>query len=158
MTELWKRSAQELAALIANKKASSVEIVDAHLARIEAVNPTVNAIVRVLSNEARAAAADADRKVASGEPLGPLHGVPCTVKENIDMAGLPTTWGVPALSGAVNAARCAGGGEDAAGRCNTDWPHEPTRHGAAHAYGQQPLRPHAESVEPQTHRRRIEWW
>ncbi len=101
MTELWKRSAQELAALIANKKASSVEIVDAHLARIGAVNPTVNAIVRVLADEARAAAADADRKVASGEPLGPLHGVPCTVKENIDMAGLPTTWGVPALSGAV---------------------------------------------------------
>ncbi len=101
MTELWKRSAQELAALIANKKASSVEIVDAHLARIEAVNPTVNAIVRVLSSEARAAAADADRKVALGEPLGPLHGVPCTVKENIDIAGLPTTWGVPALSGAV---------------------------------------------------------
>ena len=101
MTELWKRSAKELAALIANKKASSVEIVDAHLARIGAVNPTVNAIVRVLADEARAAAADADRKVASGEPLGPLHGVPCTVKENIDMAGLPTTWGVPALSGAV---------------------------------------------------------
>jgi amidase len=89
MTELWKRSAQELAALIANKKASSVEIVDAHLARIEAVNPTVNAIVRVLADEARAAAADADRKVASGEPLGPLHGVPCTVKENIDRRASP---------------------------------------------------------------------
>lgn len=101
MTELWKRSAKELAALIANKKASSCEVVDAHFARIEAVNPTVNAIVRVMADEARAAAAIADRKVATGEPLGPLHGVPCTVKENIDMAGLPTTWGVKALSGAV---------------------------------------------------------
>ncbi len=80
MTEIWKRSAQELAALIANKKVSSVEVIDAHLARIKAVNQTVNAIVRVMADEARAAATDADRKVASGEPLGSLHGVPFTVK------------------------------------------------------------------------------
>ena len=98
MTELWKRSAQELAALIASKQVSSTEVVDAHLSRIEAVNPKVNAVVRVMADEARSAAVKADRKVASGEPLGALHGVPCT---NIDMAGLPTTWGVPALSGAV---------------------------------------------------------
>ena len=57
--------------------------------------------MRVLADEARSAAVEADRKVASGERIGPLHGVPVTVKENIDMAGLPTTWGVPALSGAV---------------------------------------------------------
>jgi amidase len=101
MTELWKRSAKELAALIASKQVSSAEVVDAHLARIEAANPKVNAVVRVLADAARSAAAAADRKVASGDPLGPLHGVPCTVKENIDMAGLPTTWGVPALSGAA---------------------------------------------------------
>jgi amidase len=101
MTELWKRSAKELAALIANKKVSSVEVIDAHLARINAVNQTVNAIVRVMADDARATAIDADRKVASGEPLGPLHGVPFTVKENIDMAGLPTTWGVPAFAKAV---------------------------------------------------------
>jgi amidase len=101
MTELWNRSAKELAALIASKQVSSTEVVDAHLSRIEVVNPKVNAIVRVMANQARSTAAEADRKVASGEPLGPLHGVPCTVKENIDMAGLPTTWGVPALSGAV---------------------------------------------------------
>jgi amidase len=101
MTELWKRSAKELAALIANKKVSSVEVIDAHLARIKAVNQTVNAIVRVMADDARAAATDADRKAASGEPLGPLYGVPFTVKENIDMAGLPTTWGVQALTKAV---------------------------------------------------------
>ena len=70
-------------------------------ARIEAVNPHLNAIVRLLANEARAAAAEADRLVAAGRPLGPLHGVPFTVKENIDMAGLPTTWGVPALANAI---------------------------------------------------------
>jgi amidase len=101
MMELWKRSAKELAALIASKQVSPTEVVDAHLSRIEAVNLKVNAVVRVMADQARSAAVEADRKVASGEPLGPLHGVPCTVKENIDMAGLPTTWGVPALSGAV---------------------------------------------------------
>ncbi len=99
--QLWQRSARELAQLIASKQASSAEVVEAHLARIDAVNPKVNAVVRVLAEEARGAAAEADRKVARGETLGPLHGVPFTVKENIDMAGLPTTWGVPALAGAV---------------------------------------------------------
>ncbi len=92
MTELSKRSAQELSALISNKNASSVEIVDAHLARIEAVNPTVNAIMRVLIDEARATALDADRKVASGEPLGPLHGVPCTVKVRSERICAWTLW------------------------------------------------------------------
>ncbi|WP_422280709.1 amidase family protein [Bradyrhizobium sp.] len=58
-------------------------------------------MVRVLADEARAGAALADRELAAGEKLGPLHGVPFTVKENIDMAGLPTTWGVPALAQAV---------------------------------------------------------
>jgi hypothetical protein len=121
MTELWKRSAQKLAALIASKQVSSVEVVDAHLSRIETVNPKVNAIVRIMADEARAGAAEADRKVASGDALGPLHGVPCTVKENIDMAGLPTTWGV--------ASRCSRGGENAGRRCHTGWPHEPSRYG-----------------------------
>ena len=101
MTELWRQSASELAKLIASKQVSATEVVDAHLARMDALNSQVNAVVRVLADEARSAAVEADRKVASGERIGPLHGVPVTVKENIDMAGLPTTWGVPALSGAV---------------------------------------------------------
>ncbi|MFA5941345.1 MAG: amidase [Sinimarinibacterium sp.] len=101
MTQLWQRSAQELAALIANKTVSSREVVDAHLARIEAVNPKVNAVTRVLAKEARAAADAADRKLADGAALGPLHGVPFTVKENIDLAGTPTTWGVKALAEAM---------------------------------------------------------
>ena len=101
MHELWRKSATELAALIANKAVSSAEVVEAHLARIEAVNPTVNAIVRVLGDDARKAAVVADQMVARGEALGPLHGVPFTVKENIDMAGLPTTWGVKALAQAI---------------------------------------------------------
>jgi amidase len=101
MTELWRRSAIELAGLIARREASASEVVDAHLARIDAVNPKLNAIVRVLADSARAQAAAADRKVAAGEPLGPLHGVPITVKENIDMAGLPTTNAVTLLANMV---------------------------------------------------------
>jgi amidase len=101
MSETWQLSASELAQRIARRQLSSVEVVDAHLARIDEVNPALNALVRVLADEARAGAALADKKLAAGEAVGPLHGVPFTVKENIDMAGLPTTWGVPALAQAV---------------------------------------------------------
>ncbi len=101
MSEIWQLSAAEQAERIAKRELSSVEVVNAHLARIDAVNPALNAIVKVLGDEARAEAVSADRKLAAGEKVGPLHGVPFTVKENIDMAGLPTTWGVPALAQAV---------------------------------------------------------
>src|SRR5215471_6225327 len=104
MSEIWQFSANELAQRIAKRELSSVEVVDAHLARIDAVNPALNAIVKVLGDEARAEAAGADRRLAAGEKIGPLHGVPFTVKENIDMAGLPTTWGVPALAQAITPA------------------------------------------------------
>ena len=101
MTELWQLDARTLAAKIAAKEVSSVEVVDAHLARIEATNPTINAVTRVLADEARAAAVVADRAVAAGDRLGPLHGVPCTVKQNIDQTGCATNWGLPALADAV---------------------------------------------------------
>jgi amidase len=101
MSEIWQLSATELAQRIARRHLSSAEVVDAHLARIDAVNPALNAVVKILADEARAAATLADRRLAAGETVGPLHGVPFTVKENIDMAGLPTTWGVPALAKAV---------------------------------------------------------
>jgi amidase len=101
MDELWKLDARSLAARIAAKEVSSVEVVDAHLARIGATNPTLNAVTRVLADEARAAAVQADRAVAAGDRLGPLHGVPCTVKQNIDQVGCATNWGLPALAEAV---------------------------------------------------------
>lgn len=101
MSELWQLGALELAAKIRAGEVSSVEVLDAHLARVDAVNGSLNAIVRVLDVEARAAAEAADRAVAAGDELGPFHGVPCTVKENIDLAGTPTTQGVPALAEAI---------------------------------------------------------
>ncbi len=99
--ELWRKSAVELASDIRERKVSSREVVEAHLQRIAEVNPQINAIVRVLADEAIAGAAAADAATARGDKLGALHGVPITVKENIDMQGLPTTQGVPALAEAV---------------------------------------------------------
>src|SRR5687768_5419388 len=91
--ELWGRSAGELAALIREGDVSSREVVQAHLDRIDAVNGSVNAVTVVLAADALAAAGQADRSSASG----PFHGVPFTIKENIDCSGSATTQGVPAL-------------------------------------------------------------
>ena len=101
MNELWRKGAVELAAMIRDREVSSREVVQAHLDRIEAVNPHLNAIVRLLADQALAAADAADLAVADGARLGPLHGVPFTVKENIDVAGTPTTHAIPALAEAV---------------------------------------------------------
>ena len=102
MTELWQQSASELAAMIVGKEVSSVEVIDVHLARIEQVNPHLNAITRVLADQARAGAKAADASLASGDALGPLHGVPLTVKQNIDLAGCATDNGVPAFAEAIS--------------------------------------------------------
>jgi len=99
-TELWRLSATELAQAIRSKQASSAEIIEAHLRRIEAVNPSINAVVIVLGEQALEAAAAADLVVAGGGDLPPLHGVPFTIKDNIDVAGTPTTQGLRAQAGA----------------------------------------------------------
>jgi len=101
MTELWQLGALELAGKIATREVSSREVVEAHLARVLQVNTDVNAIVRVLTVEALAAADRADEAVAAGAVLGPLHGVPCSVKENIDVEGTPTTNGVPMFADSI---------------------------------------------------------
>ena len=101
MRELWKQSALELAQAIARGQVSSVEVVQAHLDRISSVNEKVNAVTRVLSDSGLESARAADRVVADRGQLGPFHGVPFTVKENIDVAGSPTTQGVPAFADAV---------------------------------------------------------
>ena len=101
-TDLWKLGAGQLAAAIRSGEVSSREVVDAHIERIEAVNPVVNAVRVTLADQARAEADEADRRLAAGEPVGPLHGVPVSVKENVDVAGTATTWGVAAMAQAVS--------------------------------------------------------
>lgn len=121
---LWRCGAGELAALIREGTVSSRDVIEAHLARIEAVNPEINAVVRVLAGEARLAADAADESVRADHSLGPLHGVPFTVKENIDVAGTPTTAGVLANADAVAAVdnplveRMRGAGAIPIGRTN----------------------------------------
>ncbi len=85
--EILKLSATELARRILTKEVSSVEVTDAHLQRIEEVNPELNAVVR-LSPVALDDARNADRALARGDIAGPLHGVPFTVKDWIETAGL----------------------------------------------------------------------
>ncbi len=99
--ELWRKGALELADLIARKEVSSREVVAAHLARIDEVNPYLNAVVRRWDADSLSAADAADRAVATGDSLGALHGVPVTVKENIDLAGTPTTQSIAFLAEAV---------------------------------------------------------
>jgi Asp-tRNA(Asn)/Glu-tRNA(Gln) amidotransferase A subunit family amidase len=90
--------ATTLAALIRTRKLSPVEIMQAHLDRIEAVNPKINAIVTIADN-ALAAAKAAEAAVLAGNELGPLHGVPFTVKDSIDTAGVLTQRGSPIFKG-----------------------------------------------------------
>jgi amidase len=95
--ELWQESASSLAELIRSGATSSREVVDAHLERIDAVNAAVNAVVEVRPEEVRAEADAADAKQKSGAPLGVLHGVPFTIKSNLDVAGYSTNEGCVTL-------------------------------------------------------------
>ncbi|MEW2505799.1 amidase, partial [Amycolatopsis sp. NPDC047767] len=100
MSDLIWSDATELAELIRTGKASSVEVVRAHLDRIEATNPKVNAVVTVAEGALEAAKA-ADEELASGVEVGPLHGVPFTVKDSFDTAGVLTQRGSPIFAGRV---------------------------------------------------------
>ncbi|MDC3019350.1 amidase family protein [Gammaproteobacteria bacterium] len=94
MDELIKKGAVELGRLIKNGETSSEEVVKAHLERIKEVNPDINAITISLEESALELAVKSDN-ASKEEKERPLHGVPFTVKENIDFIGLPTTNGLP---------------------------------------------------------------
>jgi aspartyl-tRNA(Asn)/glutamyl-tRNA(Gln) amidotransferase subunit A len=97
-TDLIRTDATGLAELIRTGQASSVEVVQAHLDRIEATNPSISAIV-TLADGALDAARAADAELAAGAQLGPLHGVPFTVKDSFDTAGVLTQRGSPIFAG-----------------------------------------------------------
>ncbi|MDO0929664.1 amidase [Streptomyces sp. TG1A-8] len=114
--DLIRSDATELAELIRTGKVTSVEVVQAHLDRIKAVDPQINAVV-TLADGALEAAKAADEALAAGVEAGPLHGVPFTVKDSFDTAGVLTQRGSPIFKGripdtdATSVARmkCAGG-------------------------------------------------
>ncbi len=92
---LVRKSARELARLIRTRAVSPVEVLDAYLAVIEALNPKLNAIVTLAADQARDAARQAEAAVMTGEPLGPLHGLPIGVKDVTPTAGIRTTFASP---------------------------------------------------------------
>ncbi len=95
------RDATALAALIRTKQLSSREVVQAHLDRVAAVNPRINAVVTLMAEDALKAADAADRAVAAGESLGPLHGVPFSIKDALDTAGVLTQRGSKLFAGNI---------------------------------------------------------
>ena len=89
--------AAQIAADIRTKQTTAREVLEAYLDRVERFNPALNAIVVSDFEGARQRADELDALAARGEWQGPLHGVPMTIKESYNIAGMPTTWGVPAL-------------------------------------------------------------
>jgi len=95
MTELAFASATEIAKRIKAREVGCVEMLKMYFDRVDALNADLNAIIVQMREAALADAEEADRALARGDHLGPLHGVPMTTKESYDIAGTPTTWGVP---------------------------------------------------------------
>jgi amidase len=92
---LIRKTASELAALIASKAVSPVEVLEAHLSTIARVNPRLNAIVTLAADAARSQAKAAEAAVMRGDKLGSLHGLPVVIKDITATAGIRTTYGSP---------------------------------------------------------------
>lgn len=95
MSAIAFKSAVDLAQMIKHNEISSLELLDLYLDRVQQYNPQLNAIIVQDEVRARTRAREADAALARGEDWGPLHGVPMTCKESYDVAGLPTTFGIP---------------------------------------------------------------
>ncbi|MEO1678186.1 MAG: amidase family protein [Pseudomonadota bacterium] len=125
MTDPCSLSASEVARAVARGDLSAVEIAEAHLARLDRVNPSINAVVQDCRTEARAVASDIDARRQRGEDLGPLAGVPITTKVNADHAGYATTNGLRLLNDNIAEhdspfiANMRGAGAVTVGRTNT---------------------------------------
>ena len=98
MTELHWWSASEMAEAIRKRDLSASEVLEHHIARVEALDGPINAVVRWDTDRARAAARAADEAVVRGDDLGPLHGVPMTIKDSFQTEGCITTSGSPDLA------------------------------------------------------------
>src|SRR4029453_13350212 len=97
MAAVWQLSALELGRRFREGTLSPVEALASCLARLEEVNPAINAVIARRDSSARAEAQESERRYAQGRPLSPLDGVPLTVKDSLFTRDLPTTWGTPAL-------------------------------------------------------------
>ncbi len=122
--ELCQLDAITLAGLLRRREASAREVIAAHIARIEAADPAINAIVTRTFDQAAAAAADADAGLAGGQPAGLLHGLPVAHKDLADTAGVRTTYGSPLFAENIPerdelvVARMSGAGAISLGKTN----------------------------------------
>ena len=99
MTDLHLRSATDLIGLLRDGEVGAAELLDHHLDRVRAVNPTINAVIALDEDGARRQARAADEARARGDELGPLHGLPMTLKDVFEVVGMPATCGIPDLAG-----------------------------------------------------------
>ncbi len=99
--KIWQLSATELTTLTRNGDLSAEDAVASSISRMNAINPDLNAVVEDLSQQALQRARDLDQARAAGKPTGPLHGVPVTIKINVDQKGHATTNGVVALKDVI---------------------------------------------------------
>jgi amidase len=124
MSELAFKSATELARMIRSRDVGCTELLDYFIGRMNTYNPSVNAIIVQDLDAAHARATAADQALARGEEVGPLFGVPMTIKESFNLAGTPTTWGFPnfkdniASSNAVAVDRLLRAGANIFGKTN----------------------------------------
>src|SRR5260370_34312132 len=100
MSDLTFLSASEIAGQIRTRKVSPVEVIEAHLARVETLNPKINAFVQLDHRGALAQARQAEAAVMQDQNLGPLHGVPISIKSSIDVAGMRRVAGSELTAGA----------------------------------------------------------
>ena len=132
MTDIAYLPAHKLAGKLRSREIGCLELLEHYLARVERFNPALNAIIWTDLESARERAQQADQVLARGETWGPLHGLPMTIKESFDLAGAPTTWGIPELrnhiakTDAVTTARLRAAGAIIFGKTNvplllSDW-------------------------------------
>ena len=103
MRDIAFRSAAKLVAMVQRREISSEELLQLYLDRVRRFNPDLNAIVVMDVKRARTRAREADAAIARGESWGKLHGLPMTIKESYNVAGLPTTFGNPAFKNNIAA-------------------------------------------------------
>ncbi len=101
MHRIINRSVTDLAGVLLNKEVSATEVINAYLDRISVVNPKLNAVVQLSEESAHAQAVKADEALSRGDILGPLHGVPFTIKDSFDTAGMISTGGTKGRSNII---------------------------------------------------------
>ena len=155
MSELWRRGAGELAGMIALREVTSAEVVEAHLDRIAAVNPQLNAITRVLDDDARLRPRRLTGRSPAARPSAGCTASRSRSSRTSTSSGRRPTGVSSALADAIPAARLAGGRADEGGRRDPDRPHELPRHGAARPHRLRSVRADPQPVEPRPHRWRV---